>query len=73
MFLKEVFEILNFKKVSIRQQKQKNYPAYKDLKIDFDVADLVPPVLGRYQKGYCKFRNFREDFILAKLRTCEVL
>ena len=30
----------------------KNYLANKDLKIDYDVADHVPPVLGRNHKGY---------------------
>ena len=27
---------------------------------------------GREPKTYCKFGNFREDFISAKLRICEV-
>ena len=42
-----------------------------------DIIFLIPPGFRYPSMGlgcatYCKFGNFREDFIFAKLRICEV-
>ena len=58
------FELLNLVIKSFRLEHDFKKAFCQDIDISTKDTSYLPP--------YCKFGNFREDIIFAKLRICEV-